>query len=662
MHPWPLELLGMVGRTALLQLASAAVLAWLMRGRWSSRPAACRAACVLVLLQGWLFAPLTVAIPWYAPPPPPVVEPVAAEAAPGGSGLTGGEVERRPAGRQAIAALEEPALAAWDPWPVLAHALTVAANAALWLLAVAWFVGMVGQLAAMGCRYARFLRGLEAFRPARPEWLDEWRQVLERRGVRRPIRLLVTRSAGPMLCRLPSGVAVLVPEDLWLECPPSARRAILRHELAHWLRGDLWKSLAVRLLALPQWFQPGSWWAVRRFEECGEWACDEAAARTEVERLEYARALRRLVALRLPVHAVGKCAHSHPLVCRVRGLLTSPSKEKRFMRTNLMLSVAAGLLAIGAVRVQLVAQEPADAKEAAKQKIEQLDQQIESLVSRARDIKAKAEAVKNVVENRIAKLTELYESGKFSDAAKKQLDALASGDEAKEIEAVAAAKDLGDEGLIVLALAAGKSGHEKVRRKALEAAVGLGAAGYPVLARVYEVLGTADRVFLVNKLGQDPKPEVMYILGRMAKQSEPDVRDAVVKLALASKERLLFLAMVGHEMEGEAVLKLIAEAGKIEGNDGLLLLYVVAKRGEPNERIAAMKAAVPRKQEAIPVLAAAYKCEDPEVRAEFVRSVKAVGGPLADWAIETALSDPNETLRQAAEKALKEASEPKEAK
>ena len=109
----------------------------------------------------------------------------------------------------------------------------------------------------------------------------EWSSLLAERGVRHPIVLRVTDQTGPMLCRLPDGYAVIVPAWLWRRLNPSERQAILRHELAHYARGDLWKSLAIRALALPHWFNPFAWWAVRTFDECGEWACDDVAISPE---------------------------------------------------------------------------------------------------------------------------------------------------------------------------------------------------------------------------------------------------------------------------------------------------------------------------------------------------------------------------------------------
>ena len=135
----------------------------------------------------------------------------------------------------------------------------------------------------------RFGRATRLTKTIRPSGGSCW----QRRASGSRFRFASTDELGPILCRLPRGYVLVVPERLWRSLDSCERRAILRHELAHYQRGDVWKSLAARLLALPHWFNPASWWAVRRFDEAAEWACDRAAAGDEAA-TEYARVLVRL--------------------------------------------------------------------------------------------------------------------------------------------------------------------------------------------------------------------------------------------------------------------------------------------------------------------------------------------------------------------------------
>ena len=54
------------------------------------------------------------------------------------------------------------------------------------------------------------------------------------------------------------------------------------------------------------------------------------------------------------------------------------------------------------------------------------------------------------------------------------------------------------------------------------------------------------------------------------------------------------------------------------------------------------------------MVAPAFECRDPKVRAEVVRCAKKVGGEVAQLIIDKALADPDEELRNAAKEALQE--------
>lgn len=657
MAPWTLAFLSALTRTAMVQWIASWVIAVLMRRCWQDQPRTCRLACLLVLLQGWMLVPLTVAIPWYDRSPEPAM-PVAAGPTAAGQRLQGsaygacllpGGGSPRAVGR--LAGEAAGGTAAWRTY--LAAWAGVAGRAAV----CAWLGGVLVISAATLWRYREFVRTLRSLPAAHDDWLVEWKDLLRQYHVGREIRFLVTRHEGPMLCRLPAGPAVLVPADLWQELSPPARRLILRHELAHYLRGDLWKSLLARALVLPQWFHPGAWWAARMFDQCGERMCDELVVSGPVERVDYARALARLAALRLPVHAVGPCAHSHPLVSRVRFLLAFPKKENHIMRSTMLLAVAAALFVAGAVRVELVAKDVTHTKESAKAKIDELDRTLEKLIAQVKELKQKATSLEEQVNARISQAKEAHQAGDFSDEINRRLATLESGDEAKQLEIIAEAKSRGDEGLVLLGVAAGHSIHQAVRRKALQTALELGVGAAPVFVYAFDTLPDADRVFLAEQLAKYLTPECIIGLGAIVEHAGPGVQDAVIRLAAASKQRVLLFAVMGQSVKEDpaVVAKLVDKAVQFQDEDGLVALYALAKHGDAGQKIAAVKAAVQRKQEGLPVLAAAAKSKEPKVRAAVVRAAKAIGGDLAEQGIQMALQDPDANLRQAAEKALQDA-------
>jgi len=86
---------------------------------------------------------------------------------------------------------------------------------------------------------------------------------------------------------------VLLPCDFAQRFSPQQQQLILRHELAHWQRGDLHCNyLALTLLALC-WFNPLIWLAYRRYRQDQELACDALVLKdaSEQDRIAYGYAL-----------------------------------------------------------------------------------------------------------------------------------------------------------------------------------------------------------------------------------------------------------------------------------------------------------------------------------------------------------------------------------
>lgn len=200
-------------------------------------------------------------------------------------------------------------------------------------------------------------------------WSGEWRRIQELEGVKRPVPMLVAEDFGPALTRRPEGYALIVPLEGWDRLSAEERESIMRHELAHYRRGDIWKSCLARFLTLPHWFNPLAWAAVRRYEDAAEWACDEAALGERGEAVStFARALVSLheTSLQRPGIVVPESALQHNIFGRnisrrVARLLTfNPLKNKDSIMKKLFLLGACALLVCTAfVQIRLVAQNPA---------------------------------------------------------------------------------------------------------------------------------------------------------------------------------------------------------------------------------------------------------------------------------------------------------------
>src|SRR5262249_39707626 len=147
---------------------------------------------------------------------------------------------------------------------------------------------------------------------------------------------------GPLLCWHPRGCRLIVPTELWSGLTPAQRRPILQHELAHLLRRDILKSLSVRILALPQWFNPLVWRLARHFDDCAEWACDEAVRVSETDAVtDYARTLLQIAeSTTAPLLTTTAASAGNGLSVRIRRLLVSqPQKDSTMKKLTIALVV-----------------------------------------------------------------------------------------------------------------------------------------------------------------------------------------------------------------------------------------------------------------------------------------------------------------------------------
>ena len=76
---------------------------------------------------------------------------------------------------------------------------------------------MGAMLVAIVASYVLLLRSTCHTTPANSTWRLQWQQLLAAEGIRETIPLLVHRRLGPMLCRLPNGYAVVIPESTWAD-------------------------------------------------------------------------------------------------------------------------------------------------------------------------------------------------------------------------------------------------------------------------------------------------------------------------------------------------------------------------------------------------------------------------------------------------------------
>lgn len=118
-----------------------------------------------------------------------------------------------------------------------------------------WAAGALLALSTRLWRHQRFLRSVRRWsKPVdAPDTLAILTAEREKLGIRRPIAVKVCRSIdSPMLIGMVRPV-ILLPD---LPLSPEALRLVLRHELIHHQRGDLWGRVLMLLAASAHWFNP----------------------------------------------------------------------------------------------------------------------------------------------------------------------------------------------------------------------------------------------------------------------------------------------------------------------------------------------------------------------------------------------------------------------
>ncbi len=224
---------------------------------------------------------------------------------------------------------------------------------------VCWAGGVLFHLIRWAIGYVRFILTVSCEECDIEEWSREWTRILEAKDIRMPLLLHVSHDVGPMLCRWPAGYRVVVPYKLWRNLTSLQRQSILRHELAHFERGDIPKTFIFNVLALIHWFNPMAWFAIRRFEDSIEWTCDDVVQSTAPGAVTaYASALLAIVEHGPRSTAWTSAIFGGGLSGRIRRLLCSDNRPDGRVKTYFALCLLIGLLVLHVVRVDLVAQEP----------------------------------------------------------------------------------------------------------------------------------------------------------------------------------------------------------------------------------------------------------------------------------------------------------------
>lgn len=218
------------------------------------------------------------------------------------------------------------------------------------VLALAWALGAMWQWMRLleGARQSRRLR-----RCARPSPRLEAALAGE---LPAHARIATTAVDGPMVVGL-LRPTILIPRALANRLEPDALHDILRHEIAHIRRGDLWLTTSLRAAMVLFWWNPFLRLIHARLDLAREMACDARAARACDGRADYAGSLLSSAEMLLDLGerpgslAVGMLEHRSHLAQRIDGLIEqNPIGEPRRERIAIVLCVSA-MLAFACVSV-----------------------------------------------------------------------------------------------------------------------------------------------------------------------------------------------------------------------------------------------------------------------------------------------------------------------
>ncbi len=164
------------------------------------------------------------------------------------------------------------------------------------VFAVVWIFGVLGCIAWHIVMHVRFLGRAKLWnRPVAEPWANEiFNNVKKEMGITADVKLYRNRSVHSPILTGFFKPTVLIPtrnlteNDLYM---------VLRHELLHYKRHDLWYKLLLVAAGCLHWFNPFVWFMVKRADRDLEIACDEAVVKGESTefRKDYCETILRII-------------------------------------------------------------------------------------------------------------------------------------------------------------------------------------------------------------------------------------------------------------------------------------------------------------------------------------------------------------------------------
>jgi beta-lactamase regulating signal transducer with metallopeptidase domain len=227
-------------------------------------------------------------------------------------------------------------------------------NSRPWLPVVAfvWALFCLLHLVRIAVSYV-YIRSIQRrSQPASPQLCDVSRRWIQRCGIRRSVRLLVSHQVASPLATGFLRPAIILPAQLAPQLEGQELDHVLLHELAHVARRDDWTNLAARTLASLVGLHPVAAWVLRQVERERELACDDWVVSMTGEARPYAASLARLFELcrdrRRMMLAAGMAGSGSRLGERIDTLL---DRGREFTRSASLLRVAATIAVLAILAI-----------------------------------------------------------------------------------------------------------------------------------------------------------------------------------------------------------------------------------------------------------------------------------------------------------------------
>jgi len=205
--------------------------------------------------------------------------------------------------------------------PSLAARMEAAIRPHLPRIVLLWALGSLLLSMRLGIGWACTLRWRQRAEDIQGDWAQRLQQLSLRLGLRRKIRLKLSRFVdSPVTMGLWRPV-ILAPASLFTGMAPELIEALLAHELAHIQRHDYLVNILQSFVEIILFYHPAVWWISRRIRIEREVLADQQAAWALGEPRRLALALNALDDLQPHLNSLALSARGGHLMHRIQNLL-----------------------------------------------------------------------------------------------------------------------------------------------------------------------------------------------------------------------------------------------------------------------------------------------------------------------------------------------------